>query len=169
MGFQSTVNLNQAFGVVGEIYHDGPVRAQPGLISSGDATQNVVGRVFTTSAGGDAALGGNVATFGAGGSGAIQAVLIAPKNYASRGTTAGGTLAPTLTLANNEIGEFLTMGSIVVALPAAANIGDAVKYNTTTGVIGVGAPGGGEAALTNAKVTRWSNAAAGLAVITLTN
>lgn len=160
MGFQSTVSLNQGFGVVGELVFDGPVRAEPFILNSADAAYNVVGRAFTVTSQGVAA---------AGGTGAFAGIMVNPKHYASYGTTAGGTLAPTLTLANNATAEMLRMGEIIVSLPGAAAIGDAVKYNTTTGVLGTGAPGAGEAAVPNAKVSRFTVSGAGLAVIVLTN
>ena len=47
MSFQSSVAANIAFGVVGEIYLDGPMRAQPAKLDSADAANNVVGRAFT--------------------------------------------------------------------------------------------------------------------------
>lgn len=160
MGFQTAVALNQGFGVVGEINFDGPTRGQTGVIK-GTAADLVVGRYFTI----DAADG----LFQPGGTGAIGGILANPKAYASIGTSAGGPLAPTLTVPAGTVGEFLVMGEVTVALPAAAAIGAALKYNTTTGVIGVGAPGGGEAAIPNAKVVRYANVGAGLAVISLTN
>lgn len=159
MGFQSTVSLKQGFGVVGELMLDGPVRAAPYTLVSADAAYNVVGRAFTVTSEGVAA---------AGGSGVFAGILVNPKHYASFGTSAG-TLAPSLTLANNALGECLIMGEIIVALPGAAAIGDAVKYNTTTGILGTGAPGAGEAAVPNAVVSRFTVAGAGLAVIKLTN
>ena len=160
MAFQSTVSTAQGFGVVGEVAFDGPTRAQPYVLVSADASYNVVGRAFTVTSEGVAA---------AGGSGVFAGILVHPKHYASYGTAVGGPLAPTLTLANNATGELLTMGEIVVALPGAAAIGDAVKYNTTTGILGTGTPGAGEAAVPNAKVSHYTVSGAGLAVITLTN
>lgn len=160
MAFQSSVSVDQGFGVVGEVAFDGPTRAQPYIIVSADAANNVVGRAFTSSNGTVAAAGGTAVFAG---------ILVHPKHYASYGTAAGGPLAPTLTLANNSPGEFLTMGEIVVTLPGAAAVGDPVKYNTTTGVLGTGAPGAGEAAVPNAKVSHYAVTGAGLAVITLTN
>jgi len=160
MGFQSTVALNQGFGVVGEIVFEGPLRATPGIIKGADASLNVVGRAFTI----DTADG----QYTAGGTGVFGGILANPKALSSVGTSAGGPLAPTLTVPNGTVGEFVTMGEIVVALGAAANIGDAVKFVNATGVIATGAAGAGETAIANAKVVRFSNAAAGLAVISLT-
>jgi len=134
MTFQSTVNSDQPLGVPGEVIFDGPTRAAPFILSSASAAYNIVGAtVFTVSSEGVAA---------AGGTGAFAGILAKPKTYASYGTSAGGPLAPTMTLANNVIGELLQMGSLVVSLPnsQAANIGDVLTYNTTTGVISVLAP-----------------------------
>lgn len=163
MPFQPTVAAFLGFGVVGELFTDSPHRAAPYILNSGDAANNVVGRVFTVTAEEVAAAGGTISN------GNLAGILINPKSYANGGTTAGGTLAPNLTLRNGEIGELCTMGEIIVAVPGAAAIGDPIKYNTTTGVIGTGAPGAGEAALPNAFVHRFTPAAAGLAVIKITN
>lgn len=163
MAFQATVNSDIGFGVVGELFSDSPHRAAPYILNSADAAYNVIGRVFVVSAEGVAAAGGTVTA------GTLAGILINPKSYVNGGTAAGGTLAASMTLRNGEIGELLTMGEIIVAVPGAAAIGDAIKYNTTTGVIGTGAPGAGEAALPNAFITRFTPAAAGLAVIKITN
>lgn len=160
MSFQSTVALNQGFGVIGSIVFEGPLRATTGVIKGADPTLNVVGRAFTI----DVADG----AYTAGGTGVFGGILANPKSLSTAGTAAGGALAPTLTVPNGTIGEFVTMGEIVVALGAAANIGDAVKFVNATGVIATGAPIAGETAIANAKVVRFSNAAAGLAVISLT-
>ena len=46
MGFQSTIALNQGFGVVGEIVFEGPMRSTPGVLK-GTAANIAVGRAFT--------------------------------------------------------------------------------------------------------------------------
>lgn len=165
---QSTVNYNLGFGVIGEFYDDSPRRVQPGVLHSADASYNVIGRVVTyTSLG--SADGTAPAIVAAGGAAASFAgILVGPKEQALVGTTAG-TLTPTLTLPQDTTVQFAAMGSVIVALDAAADETTALKYNTTTGVILTGAPGAGEAALPNAKVVRYESAAAGLAVIQLTN
>lgn len=129
--FQSTVQYDQGFGVVGELFLDGPLRAQPAILDSADAANNVIGRYFTLDADGHAQ---------AGGVGPIAGILANPKVYANLGTLNGGALAPSLVLPNNIVAEFVHMGQIIVALPAAANIGDLVTYNTTNGLIGSIAP-----------------------------
>jgi hypothetical protein len=157
--FPGTVTAGLAFGIVGELAGDGPMRAQPARISHGTAADIVVGRWFTLAADGTARPGG---------AGALGGLLMNPKNYSSAG--AGGiALAPTMTLPTGTVGEFGYMGQFIVAAPAAVALGNAAKYDTTTGVIGVGAPGAGEAAIPNSRFVRVANAAAGLAVLELTN
>ena len=162
MTLQSTVALNQGFGVVGEIQFEGPTRAQPGVTKVGTATAAdiVVGRAFTI----DAADG----LFQPGGTGVFGGILANPKALASVGTAAGGPLAPTLTIPAGTVGEFLTMGEILVALPAAAPIGSGIYFTNTTGVLGVGTAGGGQTQIANAVVKRYANLAAGLAVVSFT-
>lgn len=147
MPFQSTVNNVLGFGVVGELAFEGPLRAQSLILTSGSAANNVVGRAFTMVSEGVAQ---------AGGSGQFAGILSNPKTYASRGTTADGSLAPTLTLANYEQGEFVTMGILNVAFAGAFNIGDGVLYDTTTGALSAGsrtASGTGSIATTTLTVS----------------
>lgn len=125
--FQSTVALNQGFGVVGEIVFEGPLRAAPGVIKGADATLNVVGCAFTI----DPADG----QYTAGGTGVFGGILANPKALSSVGTAAGGPLAPTLTVPNGTVGEFVSLGMLVVALANAAKIGDKVMFAKATGVL----------------------------------
>lgn len=131
MAFQSTVSLAQGFGVVGELFTDAPHRAAPYNLVSADAAYNVFGRAFTVSSEGVAA---------AGGTGVFAGILANPKTHASYGTTAAGTLAPTLTLSNNVVAGLVEMGEMIVSLPDAAAIGDKVTYDTTTGALSTLAP-----------------------------
>ncbi len=167
MAFQSSLNPTYAFGVIGELTSDGPQRVAPRLMNS-SGTPNVVGYFYTRSNTTDICTVGGAITNGSTVAGGI---LVMPKAYASIGTTAG-TLTPTLTLPDNWIGEFMEMGTIVVALPAACNIGDLVTYVLATGALGSVAPGssapGGSALVPNA-VVRSYNTAAGIAAIRLTN
>lgn len=168
---QTTVNKNIGFGVPGSIYDNGPVRSRPAILNTTDPTNNVPGRIFSVSALGDAGTS-LVETRQAGAvSGALvqPAMLIDPKAYVARGTTAGGSLAPSFALANGEIGEFGTMGSFVVQLAAGFTLAGSVLANITTGVISVGTADANNLVIPGASVTRWVDAAAGLAVITFTN
>ncbi len=130
--FQSTVNINYGFGVIGELIVDGPQRADSLTL---DASGGTIGNAFTKSKTTNIATQGGVI----GGSAIFAGILADPKVYASRGVSASP-LDPTLVLPGNSQGEFVTMGTIVVNLATAANIGDQVTYDTTTGALSAVAP-----------------------------
>lgn len=158
--FQSAIASNLGFGVVGEIIFDGPSRVQPGVVK-GTAANIVVGRAFTRDpADGQFSPGGGGLVFGG--------ILCNPKALASYGTSAGGPLAPTLTVPAGTVCEFMTMGYLCVALSTAAVVGGGVFYDDVTGVLGSGVAGVGQTQIAGAAVVRYANAAAGLAVISLT-
>lgn len=163
MPFQSAVDLNQGFGVPGELFDDGPHRSQPFVLDSADAANNVFGRAFTVVSEGVAEAGGADAVF--------AGILVNPKAHASFGTAVGGPLAPTLVLANDVPCELLSEGSVVVTLGAGAAIGDLVYYTDATGVLTTTAPGAAAPAnstlIKGAYVDRFTVSGAGLAVITL--
>lgn len=166
MTFQSTVFVNQGAGVPGEKYTDAPWMAQSFTVVSPSAANNIFGSAFSKTAEGFAACGAPSGNLG------FAGFLVNPKGSALFGTNSGGALAPSLTLANNAQGEFLTMGSIWVLLPAAAAIGDVVLFDNTTGALTTQAPGGtlpGGKSYANAFVDFFTVAAAGLAVITVLN
>ena len=130
MGFQTVVNLTQAFGVQGELIYDGPHRSNPWqLISSPQA--NVIGATAYTIVSGATDTGSGTAQAGGGGTLGFAGVLTAPKSYANF----NGGLTPTMTLADDTIGELVTMGTINLFLTSAANPGDPLTYNTTTGAL----------------------------------
>lgn len=138
MSFQtSTVNVYNALGIPGAIAFDGPSRAGTFNLVSGAQAQTI-GFAFTHDNSGavpNPALNAPSAGLArVGGTGAFAGILVNPKVYATGGGSAGP-LSPTLNLPNNAIGELLAMGEIFVSLPAAANVGDAVLYNTTTGAL----------------------------------
>jgi hypothetical protein len=158
--FQSTVNIQLGFGIIGEIIANTPHRADSLTL---DANGGTVGNFFTKSnTTGVATQGGTIA------SGVVAAgFLVNPKVYAAVGDSSG-TLDPTLDLAGNTQGEFLVEGDIVVSLAGSANIGDQVQYNQTTGVLSAVAPGGSATAgnaLIAGAVVKTPAAAAGLVVI----
>ena len=237
MPFQSTVNVNSAFGVVGEILFDGPSRVESIILNSLGFASNVIGYAFTknnqsniANVGGvigtgaasvtgsiagtvltvtavssglitvGAVLSGSGVTAGttvvgvltgsggvgtyqvsasqtvssttvtATGSGSVFAgILVNPKTYASSGTLAGGTLAPSLILPDNYQGELMTTGVICVNSTGAANIGDQVQFNCNTGALSCVAPGAAASAnnilVPNASVFRYPTTAAGLVAI----
>ncbi len=163
MTFQTTVSLVQGFGVPGDIYTDGPHRAESFILNSVDATYNIIGQTCCT-------VTSNAGEAKAGGTGIFAGFLINPKVQALQGTATDGSLAPTMVLPNYTQVECLTEGSIVVNLPAAATVGDLVVFDNTTGAISTISP---SAALpvgttfAQAKVDYFSRANAGLAVVTV--
>lgn len=166
MAFQSTVRQFMTDGIVGDIALDGPVRSQPVLLQTSDATQNVIGRAVTHVAGTT-----NDGKAVAGGTGVFAGILTNSKQYALTGTTAG-TLAPTLVLPNNTPVEATYMATGVwVLLTTSANIGDQVVFAQADGQLAAIAPGAspsaGQTLITGAKVIRQSTTTAGLAMISL--
>lgn len=166
MPFQTTVRDNMAFGVPGELFSSGPVRAAPWVLRS--KKPNVIGYAYTLANDGVAQVGGI---------GPFVGILVHPKHYASYGTP-DGTLAPTMELANDSIGELLTMGEIIVSFYPPADAGDIVIYDTNTGALSAIAAGSempkGSAALPNTVISRYASNAykpadPELTVITLTN
>ena len=128
MTLQSTVSDQMGFGVPGEEFLAGPRRAQPGIIDSDGVTNGPtrVGYAFTNVAGADGHM-----TLG--GVGVFAGWLANPKVYPERGSV-GDTLAPSLDLPQYAEAEFLYDSTgMNCELGAAANIGDLVYYNTTTG------------------------------------
>lgn len=171
MTFQSTVNVQQGFGVPGELLTDSPSRAERLTVNSAGATPNTFGFAATKSNSTNIALMGGAITNG---STIFAGIMANPKAAALLGTTAG-TLAPTLNIPDNAQADFVTMGDVVVAVSTACNIGDLVAYNTTTGALSTFAPGGsagtGKAQVPNAVVYRYPVTASGggLTVVRLTN
>jgi hypothetical protein len=161
MPFQSSVSLKQGFGVVGELFDDGPRRAWSYILRSVSAANNVFGRAFTVKSEGVAECGNPSGTA------VFAGILVNPKVNPLLGTSSG-TLAPSLTLPNETQGELLTEGSIIVSLPAAAAIGDVVIFDNTTGALSTIAPGAdlpANKSPAHAVVSRFTVSGAGLAVI----
>lgn len=164
MGFQSTVNAQQGFGVPGEQYSDGPWRAQSYVLNSALASYNNIGSTMCSVTAEGVCAAGN-----AGGALPFAGLLVDPKDIALFGTS-GRPLNPTLNVPNYTQVECATMGSFVVTLPALAAIGDWVIYNNTTGVISTVTPGTslpGGSSWGNAFVDYFVPTGAGLAVITM--
>ena len=165
--FQSTVNVNLGFGIPGELIVDGPQRVDSLTL---DSTGGTIGLAFTKSNTTNIATQGGTITSG---SIVFAGILCNPKSYASYGAVGGAPLDPTLFLGPNSQGEFMTMGTIVVTLVGAANIGDIVQYNTTTGVLSAVAPDAsattGNALIPNCVVWNYPQSATGLAAIRITD
>lgn len=161
--FQSTVSRTQGFGVIGELFDDGPLRAQSFIINSSSASNNVFGRGFSITSQGLAAAGNS------GGTHVFAGILVNPKVNVLLGDGTNP-LNPSLTLPNFAQATLATEGSFIVTLGAAANIGDLVVYNNTTGILATIAPGANLPVGTSfayAFVDRYTLTSAGLAVITL--
>jgi hypothetical protein len=164
MSFQSSVAIYQGAGVPGEQYSDGPWRAQSYTINSASAAYNVIGATVCSISSQGFCQAGN-----AGAAYVIAGLLVDPKDVALFGT-GGIPLAPTLTVPNYTQVECATMGSYFVTLPGAANIGDWLVYDETTGALSSVAP---STSLPSGK--QWANGVvdyftvggAGLAVVTL--
>lgn len=165
--FQSTVNVNLGFGIPGELIVDGPQRADALTLDSNGGT---VGFAFTKSNSTNVATQGGTITSG---STVFAGILVNPKAYASYGAVGGAPLDPTMFLPGYSQGAFLTMGTIVVTLTGAANIGDLIQYNTTTGALSAVAPGSsattGNALIPNCVVWNYPITGAGLTAIRITD
>jgi len=163
---QSTVNLEYAMGIVGELIQDGPQRVDSLIVNSSGAG-NTIGYAFTKP------IATNVAAVGGTESATVvfAGILVNPKVYSSAGTTSNP-LAASMTIPDNSQGEFMKMGTIVVSLANACNPGDQVEYATATGVLSAVAPGAaadvGNTLIAGAYVLDTINAAAGIAKIRLT-
>ena len=131
MPFQSTVRRDQTTGIVGDIVIDGPLRGHPGILNSTSAANNVIGRAFRHVANNDLEVSADAAM-----DSIFAGILANSKSYAASGTSAGGTLAPTLALPNNTEVELVTMTSgILVELSTVATIGQNVFFETATGIL----------------------------------
>lgn len=133
--FQSSIPVQQSFGLPGALYDDGPVRCAPYELVSASAAYNVIGATACTVSDPDPGTNATSAIAAAGGTGVFAGIIMNPKVYANFGTSTNGSLAPNLTLPNYTIAELLTMGDIIVSLPGPANIGDLVCYDQTTGAL----------------------------------
>lgn len=141
--FPNTVRSLQACGIVGDLIFDSPQRAETGVLNSVSAAYNVIGRAFCRKTASD------LNEVEAGGTGDFAGILFNSKSYSTLGTTAGA-LQPTLTLPNETQVELLRMGIVLLSLDAAAEVGDTVVFDTTTGVL---SPLAVEAAFTAAQAT----------------
>lgn len=129
--FQTAIAFQTVFGFQGEIVYDGPIRSAPWqLISTPQA--NVIGATaFTITSGALGIQGANCGTAAAGGSGNFAGILANPKVY----TNFGNITTATMTLPDDTVAELVTMGQMLVKLTSAANPGDLVVYDNTTGAL----------------------------------
>ncbi len=131
--FQSTVFINQGFGVPGEMFTDAPFQVQTYTINSAEQAYNIIGATACT------VTSQGFCQAGSGGSFGFAGILVNPKNQALFGFN-GIPLEPTLQINNYSPAALATMGVMIVTLPASCNIGDYVVYNNTTGVLSTISP-----------------------------
>ena len=134
MGFQNTVRIDQADATIGEVRFGSPMSADPKIINSTSAANNVVGRAVQVVSGNDLEV-----TADLGSAGIFAGIIIHPKSYSLQGTSAG-TLESSTTLRNNENIEVLTMGTITVEISTAGNIGDEIFFDFRDGTLMAQAP-----------------------------
>lgn len=159
MTFQSTVNGDIPWGLIGEYGLDGPNNAAPAIL----VADGTVGRFFTYDASGNAVQGGT---------GPLLGILSHPKAYANR----NGDFAANMVLSANCVGEFAQQTpGIWVDLdgPASIVLGMKVAYATATGILSAYAasdvdPPANHVEIPNAVVVRYSAVpASNLALIAL--
>lgn len=137
MPFQSAIKNVLGFGVVGELSHEGPLRALPGVIESPSAANNVIGRAFTRVVANGRFEAGKPSS----GTQIFMGIFCNPKSQVLWGTSANGSLAGSLAVPNGTVGEFMEMGHIIIQVPAACAIGDEVCFVDATGALLTVAPG----------------------------
>ena len=125
MGLQTQVNFGLPVGIPGCIAYDITVQAQPRLITSSSQAQTF-GFAFTeSSTAGQAQVGGT---------GEFAGILFEPKAYSNAGTSSGP-LTTNYSLPDGTYANLGRYGAFFVSLAAAANIGDEVLFDQTTGAI----------------------------------
>lgn len=131
--FQSTVFIHQGFGVPGELFQDAPYVIRSWTLNS-SGTPNIIGATAYT------ITSEGFVQAGSGGSFGFAGILAFPKSQALFGVN-NAPLDPTLQLPDFTQAELVTEGVMIVTLPAAANIGDYVIYDNTTGALATMPPG----------------------------
>lgn len=140
---QTAINVEQAFGIAGEIYDLTPYRV--------DAREVATAVTFGTAAG--------VSSTGAFGAMAASTytkfagIFVRPKEEVSYGTTDNGPLAPTMTVPAGRTVQIMSMGRVVIEKPGEAWVeGDSVyvtpagaftKTESTNTLVGKVVVGGG--------------------------
>ena len=126
---QTTINVEQAFGIAGEIYDLTPYRV--------DANEVATAVTFGTPAGrkSDGTVGAMDSTYST-----FVGVFVRPKEEVSYGTS-GNPLAPTLTVPAGRTVQIMSMGRVVVAKPSGVWADGAALYVTSAGVFTTSASG----------------------------
>ena len=126
---QTTINVEQAFGIAGEIYDLTPYRV--------DANEVATAVTFGTPAGrkSDGTVGAMDSTYST-----FVGVFVRPKEEVSYGTS-GNPLAPTMTVPAGRTVQIMSMGRVVVAKPTGVWADGAELYVTSAGVFTTSASG----------------------------
>ena len=119
---QATINVEQAFGIAGEIYDLTPYRV--------DAREVATAVTFGTPAGlkSDGTVGAMDTTYTT-----FAGIFVRPKEEVSYGTS-GNPLAPTMTVPAGRTVQIMSMGRVVVAKPSGVWADGAALYVTSAGV-----------------------------------
>lgn len=126
---QTTINVEQAFGIAGEIYDLTPYRV--------DANEVATAVTFGTPAGrkSDGTVGAMDSIYST-----FAGIFVRPKEEVSYGTSANP-LAPTLTVPAGRTVQIMSMGRVVVAKPTGVWADGAALYVTSAGVFTTSASG----------------------------
>lgn len=172
MAFQKTVRLVSGLGVPGEILLHGPKRAGAYVLNGGSGDLgNQIGVPYIFNRDG---------TVGAGAKGQFAGFLANPKVYPLRGPLSSDDNQNRMSVPDGSVGEFLTMGLMLVEVANAAAIGDYVAFNRDTYQLRavsnpydgtVPTPPSGYDLVPNCFIDRFpqTNTSGGLVVIRLTN
>jgi len=153
------INVQQSTGIAGQIDLNVPKVIQPYFLDSSVlAVPNEIGFAYTFLASSDD-------TVTAGGTGVYAGILVDPKVYASFGDGTD-TFAPVTALQNAETGQFLLSGSCLVNIAEAADNGDQLFYDETTGEL-FATVAGGRTAILNSRI-QCTIAAPGLTRVLIT-
>ena len=120
---QTTINVEQAFGIAGEIYDLTPYRVDANEVATAVTFGTPAGRKSDGTVG---AMDGTTYTTFAG-------IFVRPKEEVSYGTS-GSPLAPTLTVPAGRTVQIMSMGRVVVAKPTGVWADGAALYVTSAGV-----------------------------------
>ena len=126
---QTTINVEQAFGIAGEIYDLTPYRVDAREVAT-TATFGGVAGVSTDGKYGT--MGTTYPTF--------AGIFVRPKEEVSYGTS-GNPLAPTLTVPAGRTVQIMSMGRVVVPKPTGVWADGAALYVTSAGVFTTSASG----------------------------
>ena len=131
---QTTINVEQAFGIAGEIYDLTPYRVDANEVATAVTFGTPAGRKSDGTVG---AMDGTTYTTFAG-------IFVRPKEEVSYGTVTDGTanpLKPTLTVPAGRTVQIMSMGRVVVAKPSGVWADGAALYVTSAGVLTTTASG----------------------------